>query len=246
VLGPREHESLLDTPRADQLGQQLALALAVDGMDNLADELDRRIPARDLDLGGVVKKPGGQVPDLVGERGREEQVLPSRRQDRQDPPDVADEAHVEHPIGLVEDEDLDRGEVDGALADVVKEASGRRHDDLRPEAQRPDLRFEADAAVDGGAPDGPTRAVGAHALLHLEREFAGRGQDEGTDRQTGGAPRAVVAGRCMTRRRTGGMEDVQHRQDERRGLAGARLSPGEEVAAGEYERDRGGLDRRGL
>ena len=49
--------------------------------------------------------------------------------------DVVDEAHVEHPVGLVEDEDLDRAEVDGALADVVEQSAGRGDDDLGPAAQ---------------------------------------------------------------------------------------------------------------
>ena len=38
--------------------------------------------------------------------------------------DVADEAHVEHAIGLVEDEDLDARQVDRALGDVVEEPAG--------------------------------------------------------------------------------------------------------------------------
>jgi hypothetical protein len=68
--------------------------------------------------------------------------------------DVADEAHVEHPVGLVEDEDLDveRSMVpwptwSSRRPGVATTISGR--------AQRPDLRVEADAAVDGVAPDGP-------------------------------------------------------------------------------------------
>ena len=63
--------------------------------------------------------------------------------------DVADEAHVEHAVGLVEDEDLDPRQVDGALAEVVEQAAGRRDEDLGTGAQRADLRVEADAAEDG-------------------------------------------------------------------------------------------------
>jgi hypothetical protein len=37
-LVAREHQRLLDSARADQLVSSFALALAVDGMDDLADE----------------------------------------------------------------------------------------------------------------------------------------------------------------------------------------------------------------
>ena len=89
------------------------------------------------------------------EGGAEEQVLAAVREQREDLADVADEAHVEHPVGLVEDEDLDPAQVDGALAGVVEQASGRGDHDLDATAQRADLAAEADAAVDGGRPDVP-------------------------------------------------------------------------------------------
>ena len=156
-----------------------------------------------------------------------------RRQEREDLADVADEAHVEHPVGLVEDEDLDPRQVDGPLADVVEQAARRRDDDLGTGAQRADLRIEADAAVDGGRADGVLGAVGPDALLDLERELAGRGQDQRADD-------ARAAGR--TRR----MEALEHRQHEGGRLAGAGLGAGEDVAAREDERDGLGLDGGGF
>ncbi len=48
----------------------------------------------------------------------------------EDPADVGHEAHVEHPVRLVEDEDLDLAEVGRALADEVEEAAGRGDEDL--------------------------------------------------------------------------------------------------------------------
>ena len=79
---------------------------------------------------GSCEQAGGQPPDLVREGRREQQVLAPGRQDREDLADVADEAHVEHPVGLVEDEDLDARQVDRALADVVEQAARRGDDDL--------------------------------------------------------------------------------------------------------------------
>ncbi len=56
----------------------------------------------------------GSLQDLVGELGdlgrhrrREQQRLALLRQRGDDAAHVADEAHVEHPVGFVEHEDLD-------------------------------------------------------------------------------------------------------------------------------------------
>ena len=157
VLGAGEDERLVDDAGLDQVAQQLALALPIDADDALLDEFRDGVARRDLDRRRLVEEAGGQAADLVRERGREQQVLAPGRQQRDDLADVADEAHVEHPVGLVEDEDLDRREVDGALADVVEQAAGRRDDDLGAGAERADLRIEADAAVDGDRPDRPLR-----------------------------------------------------------------------------------------
>ena len=65
-----------------------------------------------------------------------------------------------------------------------------------------------------------------HRLRDLHRELAGRNQDQGC----GGA--ALGLG-----------EALEHRQRERRRLAGAGGSLGEQVASGEQRRDRLALDR---
>ena len=62
-----------------------------------------------------------------------------------------------------------------------------------PGPQRADLGLEADAAVDRGGADRAVGAVGADALLDLERELAGRGEDEDADRRRGRRPAAAVA-----------------------------------------------------
>ena len=170
-----------------------------------------------------MKESRGQRPDLVGEGRGEQQVLAARRQQREDLADVADEAHVEHAVGLIEDEDLDHREVDGVLADVVEQAARRGDHDLRTGAQCPDLALEADAAVDGDRSDRPGLAIGADALLDLERQLPRRGEDQGAD-----APLAVASV---------GVQQLEHRQHEGGRLAGAGLGAGHEVATCQDERD---------
>jgi hypothetical protein len=77
------------------------------------------------------------------------------------------------------------------------------------------------------------RAVDADAFLDLRGELARRGEDERPDR-------AARAGRAVSRG-----EQLKERQGEARGLTGAGLRRAEQVASGEDDRDRLGLDGGG-
>ncbi len=58
--------------------------------------------------------------------GREEQRLAGEGQHLADALDVGDEAHVEHAVGLVDDEDFHRVQKELAAFAVVPSAAGRR------------------------------------------------------------------------------------------------------------------------
>ena len=148
---------------------------------------------------------------------------------RDDPAHVVDEAHVEHAVGLVEDEDLEPAEADVALAHQVEQAAGRGDQDVDAARQRLDLRVLADAAEDHRAPERQMAAVGREARLDLGGELAGRGQHQ--DAAALGPRAARLAG-----------EALQDRQREGRGLAGAGLGAAEQIAAREQVRDRLQLD----
>ena len=167
---------------------------------------------------GSVRMPSASAHDLGRHGGREEQRLALRRQRPDDPPDVVDEAHVEHPVGLVEDEDLEPVEADVALADQVEQAAGRGDEDVDAARQRLDLRALADAAEDHGVAQLQVAAVGREARLDLGGELAGRGQHQGAAGPGPGAAR--LAGQAL-----------QDRQREGGGLAGAGLGAAEQVAA---------------
>ena len=125
-------------------------------------------------VAGFFMKEPGELADLVREGGREQQVLARRGQQGEDLADVVDEAHVEHAVGFVQHQDLDLAQVDGLLLHVVEQAAGRGDDDVDAAAQRVDLRLHADAAVDDGGLQLQVLAVGADALLDLQRELARR------------------------------------------------------------------------
>ena len=85
----------------------------------------------------IARMRGGELRDVGRHGRREEQRLARLRQQRDDLPHVADEAHVEHPVGLVEDEDLDAVEPDMALPDQVEQPPRRRHQDVDARAPAP-------------------------------------------------------------------------------------------------------------
>ena len=75
-------------------------------------------------------------------------VAPPSGEMPQDGADVGEESHVEHPIRLVEDQDLQVLELRVRLAEVVEEPPGRCDDHVDAAPERVLLRPHADAAED--------------------------------------------------------------------------------------------------
>ena len=173
----------------------------------------------------------GELGDLLRHGRREEQRLALPRQHGDDLPDVVDEAHVEHAVGLVEDEDLDLVEVKRAVVAEVEQAAGRGDQDVDAVLKRPHLAAHRDAADGERHAEAEVAAIGAEALDDLAGELARRAEHEDAARLPLGAGRR--AGEAM--------EDGQ---SEGGGLAGPRLGDADKVASGEDGRNGGGLDRR--
>ena len=220
IVGPR----LAVAQLGDQVVELLALAL------------DRQEVVLDVGLGlfGCVGVGAGVVGvglgDLAGralERGREEQRLALAGGAVDDPVDGGLEAHVEHPVGLVEDEDADVLEDDDAAGDQVLEAAGSGDEDVGL-ADGLDLRSEADAAVDGGDLQALRLGDRADVFDDLTGELAGRGEDQGAD--------AALLGR----------EPLDHRDAEGERLAGAGRRLDEQVVPGERVADDQLLDGEGM
>jgi hypothetical protein len=142
--------------------------------------------------------------------------------------DVGQEAHVEHPIGFVEDQDLQPLELRVGEAEVVQEPSRRGHDHVHARPEGVLLRPHADAAEDGRARHRRVHGHLVQVLVDLGRQLARRGDDE-------------RAGHAAALRH----EAVEDGQDERRRLAAARHGTGKHVAAFHRRGDRVLLDRGG-
>ena len=180
---------------------------------------------------GVPQEGVGQAADLGRHGGREEQRLPVAREQADDALDVGDEAHVEHAVGLVDDEHLDVGQQQAAALEQVDQPARRGDQHVDAAHQRVLLVAQALAADEQRVVELQVFAVLDEVLGHLQRELA-RGLEDQAARHAGAG--------------AGAGEDVDHRQREARRLAGAGLRAAQHVAAHQHDGDRLRLDRRGM
>ena len=158
--------------------------------------------------------------DRRGHGGREEQRLPLDGQVLEHALDVGEEAHVEHPVRLVEHEHLQAAELGIRLLEVIEQPPRGRDDDVDAIPECVLLRTHADAAEHRSARQRRVHRKLLQVLLDLRGQLAGGGQHEGAR----GAARLSH-------------QPVQDWQQERGGLAASRHRTGEEVPALERRRD---------
>ena len=120
--------------------------------------LDRIYGMGDRGYGNPIADPYGhrvmkdllrQIPNIDGHGGGKEQRLPFCRQSFHDLPDVRQKAHIEHAVRLVNDEDLQVGEADGALVRQINQASRTGHGDFCACTELLDLGALVHPAVNG-------------------------------------------------------------------------------------------------
>jgi hypothetical protein len=179
-----------------------------------------------LNLYRVGQEAPRQLHDRARHRRREEQVLPLVWQELQHPTDVVDEAHVEHAVGLVQDEELHASQVDVALPDQVEQPARRGDEDVDSALQLTDLGTLLDPPEDDGVELPQVPAVGVDTLADLSRQLPCGREDQRTDGAT------ALPGEVPT------LQVLEHREREGGGLAGARLGTAEHISAVEEQRDR--------
>ena len=232
ALAVREHDRLRDRLLADQPDQGAPLQLAARCRhQHRVDRVDRGRRAADLDPGRVAQELLDDPAHAGRHGGGEQQRLPPAGEQGQDTLDIGHEAHVEHPVGLVDHEDVDAAEQHLAAVEPVEQAAGGRDQDVDAPLQRLLLVAHADAADQQRHGQVEMLAVDLEILRRLGRELARRRDDH---RARHPRPGPAVG------------QDMQHRQDERGRLAGAGLGDADHVAAGQHHRDGPGLDGGGL
>ena len=209
--------------------QQFGLAGHVAGVDQVLHGGGRAVFGRDLQLHRVVQQAMGQGLDRPAEGRGEQQVLAPRRHQGQQAADVADEAHVEHAVGLIEHQDLNLIQVDGTLLLEVDQPARGCHQHVGSCLEPVDLGVDLDPTEHHIAAQVEKAAVGRHVLRHLGGQFAGGGEHQTAHHAIAGmAPMA---------------EALQHRQGETGGLAGAGLGGCHHVPPLEHRGNALALDR---
>ena len=92
-----------------------------------------------------------------------------------------DKAHVQHPVGLVQHENLQAVQIDKALVVEVHQPAGGGDQDVDAPFQGLHLGILAHSAEDDGGAEREVFPVGHEALLDLEGQLPGGGEDQGPD-----------------------------------------------------------------
>ena len=183
----------------------------------------------------IVLKIVGELLDVAREGGGEKKGLAILLgKIPNDPADVGEEAHVEHAVGLVENEELEARKIGAALVHEVHQASGGGDDQLHALAQGLFLGTFPHPAVDGRHAQRKMLGVGLDVVVNLDDQLAGRRNDQG--------PGLAVAGPILSE----ALEDGQHREGKGRRLARPGLRDTGQVLALENKGDGFGLDGRWL
>ena len=174
ALAVAEDQRVLDVFGADQAAQRLTLVLRTDNGERLDDERGRRCRRRHRDLDRIAQKGVRQLADFDRHCRRKEQCLAGFRQQADDPLDIRDEAHVEHPVRLVDDQDAGVGKKDLAAPVKIEKAARRGDQHIYPAVELAflvDKAFAADQQRHGQA---VMLAVKLERGGHLGRQFARR------------------------------------------------------------------------
>ena len=129
----------------------------------------------------------GEAGDFRRHGRREEQRLPREGHQFADALDVGNEAHVEHAVGLVDDEDLDAREQQLAAVEEVEQPARRRDQHVRAAHDLGFLIAERDAADQQRHVELVVCAIFGEALLDLRRQLAGRLENQGARHARPGA-----------------------------------------------------------
>ena len=166
VLGPGKDQHRFGVGLPQEIEQQGRLEVGFHRIEGVTD-CGRRgrdaYPNRDR----VVQDLLGQTPDLTGHGGRKEKRLPLPGKMPEDPPDVRKKSHVEHMVGLVQDQDFEAAEIHGSAADQVEEPAGAGHHDVGTLPEFYLLAANSHAAVYGDATNAGLSAQAPDSLVSL-------------------------------------------------------------------------------
>jgi hypothetical protein len=179
---------------------------------------------------GIAEKLLSQALDFRRHGGREHQGLADHRQLLADFFNIGDEAHIQHAVGFVNHQHLDVGQDDASALEQVQQTARRGNQHINAAIQQLDLVVHILAADNQAVGQLVVLAVNVKILGDLRGQLPRRLQDQRARHAGAGA----VPG-----------EDVDHRQSEGSGFAGAGLGRGHKVAPHQHQRNGVLLNRGG-
>ena len=219
----------------EDVEQDGALVLVLDVLDLLGDVLRGGTDTTDGEEDVVLEEVAGEHLDVAGEGGGKHEGLAvgdvGHVLTLDDAADLGLETHVQHPVGLVQNEVLDVHQGDAATLDEIDETAGGGDEQIAATLDLAQLGADVGTAVDDAGTD--PGAVGELAGLveDLGDEFTGGGQNEG-----GGVGLALAAVAELTGSLGGGLGGAvleglgQDGEEETTGLTGTGLGTGHQVA----------------
>jgi len=178
VLGSGEYDGAPHLFIFDDIDEKVTLVRLSNEHHTLVDRLDSYLVGSDLDSHRFGAERFGEALYRGWYRGAEEKVLTPLRKHPENPPEIADESHVEHPIRLVEDKELDGGKIGNSLTREIEEPSWCSDEDVNATSQCLHLSVLAHTSEHDNMAEIKTCAVGLEPATYLGGEFTRRGEDE--------------------------------------------------------------------
>lgn len=159
-------------------GVQLPLLL-LNGNVELLDTLEGQLVLLDQDADGVAHELGGDLHDLGGHGGRQQDNLGRRGETLENVVDLVLETTGQHLIGLIKNEHLHVVGLEGTTVDHVKDTTGGTDNNLGTVTEDLHVVANVGASDTGVASDLHEVTEGDDDLLDLLGQLAGGGEDQG-------------------------------------------------------------------
>jgi hypothetical protein len=202
--------------------------LLFDSDKELPDTFQGQFITLDQDPDRVGHELGRHLEHIVGQSGGKNDDLGRGRQVSVNVVDLVLETLVEQLVGFIEDEHLDVLGAERSSTDHVEHTAGRAGHDVLSVLELLDVLADTGAADTGVALDVHVVSQGKDDVLDLDGQFSCGRENEGLAFSDGGIDR------------------LEDRDTERRGLTGTGLSLGDDVSAGDDGQDGSLLDSGGL
>ena len=178
ALRAREDDGAGDIGIIENFGQNGATIAIVNEQDLLRDPFRSGRDRGNGDLDRVFEQILRKRCDCLRHCRRKQKRLTFLRQACDNFTDRRDEPEIEHMIRLVEHKNFSRRRPEFAAGDMIKQATGRRHQHIKAAREHIDLGTMRDAADDNAHSGTHDGAIGAETVRDLRGELARRREDQ--------------------------------------------------------------------